>query len=428
MKKSRYKVCIVGVGFVGLTLGVTLYRSNMLVYGVDSNLDLIEELSAGRTSILEDGIDNLLQEGIGSGGLKFLHSHSDLSQISECNVFIITVGTPLSDKEVNLSYLKTALEEIIDFIDGEALVILRSTTLISTAEKMVKPILLAKSKSIRLAMCPERTVEGNALKEITGLPQIIGADDELSFLAAKDFFTELGVEIVRVSSLRAAELTKLINNTYRDLMFGFANEIALLSQKLKVSAKEVIEAANHNYPRAQIALPGPSGGPCLEKDPWILVESGKTVGLDLLISKSARTVNEVLIIDFVKANFDITRLQTVAILGLSFKGKPTTLDARGSYAPKISKFLESLSSNISIRGYEPAGKFSQVLEGINQVNSLEEALRGVTTIIILTNSPSFVGIEDLVNDFAAPDCTILDFWGALKSDKLVNSMRYFSWI
>jgi UDP-N-acetyl-D-mannosaminuronic acid dehydrogenase len=428
MKKSNYKVCIVGVGFVGLTLGVALYRSNMLVYGVDSNLKLIEELSAGRTHILEDGINDLLQEGVNSGKLKFLHSDGDLSEISECNVFVITVGTPLLGKEINLSYLQAALEEIVDLINDEALVILRSTTLIGTAEEMVKPILLSKSKHIRLAMCPERTVEGNALKEITGLPQIIGADDEPSFRAAEDFFNELGVEIVRVSSLRAAELTKLINNTYRDLMFGFANEIALLSQKLKVSAKEVIEAANHNYPRAQIALPGPSGGPCLEKDPWILVESGKTLGIELLISKSARVVNEASVIDFVGANFDSTRQQTVAILGLSFKGKPTTLDARGSYAPKISNFLEALPNKSLVRGYEPAGKFPEAIKGINQERSLDEALRGASTLIILTNSASFVGIENLVNELAAPDCTILDFWGAIKADRLGSSMRYFSWI
>ena len=424
---NEMRVCVLGVGFVGLTLSLMLNKKGFRVYGVDSNSALVQELNNARTNVLDPGIEELLKTGIEAQTIKFKHTSDDLQEIRDCNVFIITVGTPLLDGKVNMNHIKNALNEIIEYIQDDSLVILRSTTIVGAADSVVAPILENKSPSILLAMCPERTVEGTALQELSTLPQIIGAKNEVSFQRASEFFSFLGVEVVRVSNLRAAEITKLINNGYRDLMFGYANEIALLCQEIGVSAREVIEAANHNYPRSNIALPGPSGGPCLEKDPWILVQSGERLGVDLPITRSARLMNESIVCSFIKDKVkDHDQLQKIALLGLSFKGVPQILDIRGSHSLEVLSFFRTNSVNAKISGYEPAGKFQEHLVDLEQCQSVEEAIDNADLVLVLTNSDEFAGLESKINNLTTKNCQVIDFWGTLDRELLLER-RYASW-
>ena len=296
-----------------------------------------------------------------------------------------------------------------------------------TANEVVRPILNKKSKSISLAMCPERTIEGNAMQEIFLLPQIIGADDEVSLTKATSLFESLGAEVVKLSSLKSAELAKLVNNTYRDLMFGFANEIATFCQKINVPASEVIHAANYNYPRSNISLPGPSGGPCLEKDPWILVQSGKKYGVELSIARSAREVNENSVLHLLDPYFVSDVSEKVLLLGLSFKGTPEILDARGSYAKNVIYFIKQRNSLAEIIGYEPAGIFKSDFIDIVQSQSIQEAISGANKILILTNSLKFVDLEGLITNLADPHCLVIDYWQSAKAEFLPKKMRYVSW-
>jgi UDP-N-acetyl-D-mannosaminuronic acid dehydrogenase len=422
------KVCILGVGFVGLTLGLALVQRGIVVYGLDSNKELVENLAKGETNVKDPGIYEALALGLNTEMINFIHSSEDLSRLKECGVFVVTVGTPLIGEKVDLNHIKSALEKVIPYISENSLVILRSTTSVGTADSVVWPILQQKSETILLAMCPERTIEGAALDELGSLPQIIGANDDRSFEEASIFFKQLGVEIVRVSSLRAAELTKLINNTYRDLMFGFANEIALFSQSLNISPREVINAANKDYPRSRISLPGPSGGPCLQKDPWILVQSAELLGVNLPISRAARQVNESVVVSFIQKNAkNLMSLKKISILGLSFKGEPEVLDARGSFANEVISFFQAKSSRTPIYGFEPAGQFADDFQEICQTSILDDAISNADMLVILTKSKSFTNLEYKINQLTQEGCQILDFWGLLNENRIENR-EYKSWI
>lgn len=426
--KNLDKVCILGCGFVGLTLGVMLSSKNIKVIGIDSNFELVEQLKEGKTSIYEPGMETLLGKSLAEGNLKFINTDNELSEVKDCGVFIITVGTPLKGLAVDLNHIVNALSTVLEYISDDSLVILRSTTMVGTANSTVRNYLNQKSAKIKLAMCPERTVEGNALTELLTLPQIIGADDEESFQAAESFFKSVEIEVVRVSSLKAAELCKLANNTFRDLMFAFANEIALLAANNNVSAREIIQAANYKYARSNIALPGPSGGPCLEKDPWILVESGKSVGVDMPITRAAREINESIVIEFLKSSCaNISNPMKVAILGLSFKGYPLTLDSRGSFAPEVISFLDENFPKTQVFGFEPAGIFRTGYENIQQCTNLEEAIIDSDLVVILTNAEAFLGIEESISKLANTECLIIDYWGILNRASL-KTERYRSWV
>ena len=149
---ENFKICILGVGFVGLTLAIALAKRNISVIGLDINVELIQSLNNGETDVIEPNIKEFLQETLHSGKLSFRHSSEDLSILKSCNTYILTVGTPLRGNEISLESITNALNQIIDYISDGDLVILRSTTSVGTANEVVRPILNKKSKSISLAM------------------------------------------------------------------------------------------------------------------------------------------------------------------------------------------------------------------------------------------------------------------------------------
>jgi UDP-N-acetyl-D-mannosaminuronic acid dehydrogenase len=276
-------------------------------------------------------------------------------------------------------------------------------------------------------MCPERTVEGNALVEIRELPQIIGGVNEMSSQVSKLFFSEISREVILVENPEAAEIIKLINNTYRDLMFGFANEIAEIALAYGLNSRDIIKSANQNYTRSNIAFPGPSGGPCLEKDPWILYESAASNGVDAKITKSARELNENVVVGFLKASLgELASIHKVAILGLAFKGKPKTRDTRGSYVRDVCSFLRGSGVGL-ITGFEPAGAVTDLNDVLEESSDLISAIGSADVIILLTNAPDFLRIEKLISDSVARNATIVDFWGAINEDFLRDDLRLKSW-
>jgi nucleotide sugar dehydrogenase len=277
-------------------------------------------------------------------------------------------------------------------------------------------------------MCPERTVEGEALSEMRRLPQIIGGLNSFASESAQRFFSNICDEIVLVNSLEAAELTKLVNNTYRDLMFAFANEVALISNSYSISASEVIRAANYNYPRSNLAFPGPSGGPCLEKDPWILAESGEMVGLDLKITKASRMMNETFVSIYLKEKIKFsTEFKKVAILGLAFKGNPPSTDTRGSLTPILVNELSTLLPNSDFVGFDASGEINEYVDLLDEVKTLDSALRDADVVIIANNSNKFHSIEDKIKVWSMPDVQVIDFWGFLEQRNLGENQVLCSW-
>lgn len=427
-REGAFEVCIVGVGFVGLTLAMALTRKGIRVRGVEKNTKVLQDLNSGITEVLEPGLDESLSEAI-KGGLFSVHSVGDDSaEILRCNVFIITVGTPIRDRVIDMEMLKEAVEDVMPYLKQNDLVIVRSTVMIGATRNLVLTRLVETGFHINLAMCPERTIEGDALREIEFLPQIVGALDEESARAANGFFLEICREVIQVDSLEAAELTKLMTNTYRDVMFGFSNEIASIANCLGISANQIIEATNRNYARSNIALPGPSGGPCLEKDPWILIQSAKLSGVDLGVSRSARLMNEKMVSEFLgRSLIDVGVIRAVGILGLAFKGYPPTRDTRGSAAFEVVDFFSREIEGVNFIGYEPAGFVRGFEEVISQRESIESVISECELLVVLTNSKLLPRINEFISTLGKPNLVIVDFWNIISKKSIGNYQTLFSW-
>src|SRR5690625_22394 len=277
------------MGYVGLTLATALAASGARVAGAEKDEAILKHLTRGEATFYEAGLSETLAEVVADGRLS---AHPATGPLPPARSYIITVGTPIVEGAVRTADLTEALEAVARDMPAGALVVLRSTVALGTTSGPARDILARSGKPFLLAMAPERTVEGNALPELSELPQIVGGIDEASTRAAGDLFAGLGVEIVTVDRPAEAELAKLVSNTWRDVQFAFANEIAFLADRAGIDVERVLSAAGHNYPRLSLAAPGPAAGPCLGKDGYILAESAAHLGATAPLAVSARTVNE----------------------------------------------------------------------------------------------------------------------------------------
>lgn len=411
-------VCVIGLGYVGLTLAVAMADSGFQVHGVELRQEVLDGLASGEPHFWEPRLEEKLARVKEKGTFTFGKS---LSPEIPATVYIITVGTPL-DKEGNarLDMAHAAANEVVNHMDDGALIILRSTVKLGTTRNVVKPILEASGKDYQIAFCPERTLEGRALIELHELPQVIGADDADTRWRCQQLFSVMTPTTVALSTLETAELVKLTDNTYRDLTFGFANEIAKLCGHAGISAREVIGAGKLGYARTNVALPGPVGGPCLEKDPHILVESAKQWGVEMPVTAAGRRTNEEQPADIAK----LLRLRTermdgfskaprIALLGLAFKGVPATDDLRGTMAKPIHEALAAAFPSAKFVGYDPVASQDdvRVFFGFDTAGSLQEAVAGADVVMILNNHPSFraMDLAAIAGDMNNPGI-VYDLW------------------
>jgi nucleotide sugar dehydrogenase len=297
---------------------------------------------------------------------------------------------------------------------------------------VVKPILDSAGLPYDLAFCPERTIEGKALQELASLPQVVGGLTPAATARAAAFFQRLTQETVPVSSIEGAEMVKLINNTYRDLTFAFANEMAAAAEAAGISATEVLKAANHKYPRGNIPLPGPVGGPCLEKDPYILAEAFAGFGFTPEISLTGRRFNETMperIIDtLLRLAGGADRVRKIAVLGLAFKGDPPTSDLRGSLAIPLVEQLRKAFLQASVIGYDPlVDPVEAAWKDIVTAETMEEAVDAADIVVIQNNHPMFRRLDpEATFSRMNPGGVVYDLWGMHGPVPLTlaNDVRY----
>lgn len=272
------RIGIVGLGYVGLTLAICAAERGVEVFGTELNPKIKTALSENRAHFFEPKLDELIAK----------HNHKNFHcvdtfkispQYNQFDAFIITVGTPLypNTTKPNFTAISTAIESLLPAYDGSQLVIVRSTVSVGTTRKVVLPLLAKLSgkreEELFVSMCPERTIEGRALQELTTLPQIVSGNNQTALFAARRFFEKISPCVIEAKSLEEAELAKLYCNTYRDMNFSIGNAFCLTAQKFGVDGISVIKLANEGYSRAKIPLPGFVAGPCLEKDAYILTDN-----------------------------------------------------------------------------------------------------------------------------------------------------------
>lgn len=267
-------------------------------------------------------------------------------------------------------------------------------------------------KRFKLAVAPERTVEGIALEELSDLPQIIGAVDEASAAAATGLFATLGVEVVRVSSLEAAEFAKLASNTARDLTFAISNELAYLADELNVDVYEAINACNAGYPRANIAPPGPVGGPCLTKDAIILATSTRAMERPSF-ALAGRATNTYLTQHVLSRIADQISAppKVIGIIGLAFKGAPGTSDTRGSLATDLACQAKAYWPETEVIGWDPVASMSEEMRTHVRATTLDTLVTQSKIVILQTRSDYSASPEMLRALERLPrDATIVDLW------------------
>ena len=420
MSDRPLKVCVVGTGHIGLPLAAVLADAGLEVTGYDTNDDFVSRVNTtSAAGFREEGLDELLA--------KHLHERLTLTSTPPAgqDVYIITVGTPLEtgNQRPNLDRIRVAVQRLAVGFGPNPLVILRSTVSIGTTRNIVLPEILRHTQRFGLAFCPERTIEGKAIPEMRSLPQVVGGLDEESAERAESIFRLITPKLVRVSSLEAAEMIKLINNTYRDLTFAFANEVALIAERMGLSAPEMIHAANVDYPRSNVAQPGFVGGPCLEKDALILIDSLRKIDFKPKVIEEARKINQALpdhvatrILQELRGIRRSSARAKILITGFAFKGRPATEDVRGSAAIPLMRRLQS--SRVEVWGHDFVTPEKVIAELGARACTLEDGFEKADGVVIMNNHPGYqtAGLPELARRLQNP-ALLFDSWGLLTPEQ-----------
>lgn len=429
---TRFKhVGVVGLGYVGLTLALTLADLGFKVKGFDTSSAVKNSLNAGKPHFFEAGLESLLKDHIG----RSFQLVNNFNGANNCDVYFVAVGTPLDGaQKPNLSYLERATKNLGRVLKYGDTIILRSTVPLGTTRNFVLPILEKESgfkagEGFFLAFAPERTVQGKAVAELKTLPQIIGGVNRRSIEIVAGIFGFVTRSTVLVDSLEEAEMIKLINNTYRDVNFGFANEVSLVAQKWGMDANKIIQAANYGYERSNVPSPSPGvGGYCLEKDPFIFIESARSKGYDPVLARHARAVSDTMvdfisneISTFLKNHKSGIKFPKILALGLAFKGRPVTSDTRGSTGLGLLKKLQAANFS-NIYGYDPAvPKNDFLINNIKYVRNAEAGFRSADAVLVLTNHPDFE-LMNMRRHLLSANKPVLffDSWGLFNKEDLLK--------
>lgn len=323
------KIAVVGFGYIGTCIGAVIANRGYSVVGIDVRKSIVDEINQGKTSIAEPGLNDLVKSAVSKSHLK---ANSSFEAIKDCDVVVVTVGTPLcANFDPITTDITDATKSIAPYLRDGQLIILKSTVPPYTTENVVKPILDQTKVPYYLSFCPERLAEGRAIVEFESIPVVVGGVDAESTRLSGLFWKKvLGTDVIPVENARAAELVKLMDNLWIDLNISLANEVAMIADKIDVDALQVISAAN-SLPKGQhhVNILYPSvgvGGYCLTKDPWFVHHMGKKLGLELMTPVTSRTVNEKMpnysfqliqsALNEKKKNWDQIK---VSVMGISFK-------------------------------------------------------------------------------------------------------------
>lgn len=370
---------VIGLGYIGLPTALMMASHGVEVVGTDYNQKLVDTLNSGKTTFKEKGLDELFDEAV-KCGIKFTVEY----QVTD--TYIVSVPTPYDkfSKKVDACYVVAAVGNVLDVCPKGATIVIESTVSPGTIDKYVRPAVEAKgfviSKDIHLVHAPERIIPGNMVYELLHNNRTIGADEREIGEKVKSLYASFcGGEIV-VTDIRTAEMTKVVENTFRAVNIAFANELAKICRHDNMDVYEIIKICNM-HPRVNILQPGPGvGGHCISVDPWFLV--GDYPSLAKVIDESMKTndgmpefvLNRIYEIMQEKGMTDTSR---VGLYGLTYKENVD--DMRES--PTL-QLLESQERHLAapLKVYDPFISDDVVL---NQYHNLDKFLADVDLVVIM---------------------------------------------
>jgi UDP-N-acetyl-D-mannosaminuronic acid dehydrogenase len=389
------KVCVIGLGYIGLPTAAVLATRGAKVIGVDTNEHVVNTVNASRVHIVEPDLDTVVRAATSTGNLRATLSPEP------ADVYLIAVPTPFKDdRKPDLTYVESAGRSVARVLRKGDLVILESTSPVGTTERLAKwladerpdltfPQNAGTDADVQVAYCPERVLPGRVLLELIQNDRVIGGLCRRSTERALAFYKSFVAGTCIPTDARTAELTKLTENAFRDINIAFANELSFICDRLGINVWELIALANR-HPRVQILQPGPGvGGHCIAVDPWFIVDSAPE---EARLIRTARQVNDSKPQHVVRRLLEMMREApdpVVACLGLSFKADVD--DLRESPAVEIVSELATHTSKPVLvvephitRLPRPLSSYPNV-----QLVELDEALAKASIIAMLVNHKPF---------------------------------------
>lgn len=372
---------VIGLGYIGLPTALMLASHGVEVVGTDYNKEVVATLNAGKTTFKEKGLDELFASAVKSG-IRFS------SEYQVTDTYIISVPTPYDkfSKKVDPCYILSAVRTVMSVCPKGATVVIESTVSPGTIDKYIRPAIEEKGfvigKDINLVHAPERIIPGNMVYELLHNNRTIGADDRAVGERIKSLYASFCLGDIVVTDIRTAEMTKVVENTFRAVNIAFANELAKICRHDNMDVYEIIRICNM-HPRVNILQPGPGvGGHCISVDPWFLV--GDYPSLAKVIDESMKTNDGMpdfvlnRIYQIMKEN-GITDTQKVGLYGLTYKENVD--DCRES--PTL-QLLENQARHLAapLKVYDPF-----ITEDLveNQYHDLDEFLANVELVVIMVN-------------------------------------------
>lgn len=375
------KLNVIGLGYIGLPTALMFAANGVEVVGTDLNDKLVATLNEGKLTFEEDGLEEVFNKALDKG-IEFK------TKYEKTNKYIITVPTPYMavSKQIDAKYVIAATKQVLEVCEPNTILVIESTISPGTIDKFVRPIIEEKGlkigEDIHLVHAPERIIPGNMVYELEHNSRTIGADSRLVGEEVKSWYESFCRNEIVVTDIKTAEMSKVVENTFRDINIAFANELAKMCDKEGMDVYELIRIAN-KHPRVNILTPGPGvGGHCISVDPWFLVGDYPDI---VNVVLGAREVNDSMpqyvfdkIHKIMKEN-NIKDYSKVGLYGLTYKENVD--DMRESPTLQLLEIFEKYNIN-SINIYDP---FIKEKKFDRQVMSLDEFINNTELVVVLVS-------------------------------------------
>lgn len=396
---KSYDICVLGLGYIGLPTCSIFSTKGKKVLGVDVVQDVVDTINDGRIHIEEPDLDILVKAAVQSGNL------TAATKPAVADVFIIAVPTPFEERGdgsrvPDLKYVESATRSLAAVVKKGDLVILESTSPVGTTEKMrdwlIEELVAqgqtdATEKDYYFVHCPERILPGQMLKELVTNDRISGGLTPEAAQKAKELYECFCTAEIFLTDARSAELSKLTENSFRDVNIAFANELSMVCDHLGMDVWEVIKLSNR-HPRVDILTPGPGvGGHCIAVDPWFIVDAAPE---QAKLIRTARLVNESKpehVLAQVRRKADRLKEPVVACLGLAFKANVD--DLRESPALDITKSITAIEGARVLVAEPHISKLPKGLEGKCELMDAETAVKEADIVVLLVDHRAFQALS-----------------------------------
>ena len=401
LDSKSLRVCVIGIGRIGLPTALSFAKSGLETIGVDINENLVETINLGKFPLKDEpGYDVIFDDVIKNKKFSVTTNISDA--VPNSDLIILSLPTPMNENNIpDYSALRNVATKLAEILSPNSLVIVESTiepgfvedemvSIISNSER------LEIEKNFFIGVCPENANPGEILHDFTNLPRPVGGiNDNIKKIIKKIYDFVFSVEIIEMPNCKTANAVKLTTNVFRDVNIAFVSELSLVFEKLGIDTNKVLEAAKKKY-NFQVHYPGAGvGGPCLPINSYQLLNTAKRLGSNLSIIESSRKINEKMPEHVIKLTADAFEecnksIQNSSILILGISYKPNVKDIQLTPAKKIINKLQDLGVKIYI--YDPYFKSEEVF-GVRIEDNIESIIQNIDASIIVTAHDEFKKLE-----------------------------------